>query len=94
METYEFIRLIIIDVVTVITFMLPFLVGIILALNGIKCLLRSEMMHTYYRNKESGKIREYEMQNFIALYKAYKALKGNSFIDLIYKEVITWEVIS
>jgi hypothetical protein len=94
METYEFIRLIIIDIVTVVTFMITFVVGILLALNGIKCLLRSEMMHTYYRNKESGKIREYEMQNFIALHKAYKALKGNSFIDIIHKEVITWEVIS
>ena len=28
------------------------------------------------------------------LYKAYKALKGNSFIDKIYKEVMTWEVIT
>lgn len=94
METYEFIRLIVIDVVTVITFMIPFMIGIILALNGIKCLLRSEMMHTYYDNKDSGKIREYELQNFISSYKAYKVLKGNTFIDIIYKEVITWEVIN
>lgn len=94
MESYEFIRLIIIDVVTVIAFMLPLVVGIVLALNGIKCLLRSEMMRTYYRNKDSEEIREYEMENFMALYKAYKALKGNSFIDLIHKEVITWKVVS
>lgn len=94
METYEFIRLIIIDIVTVIAFMLPLVVGIVLALNGIKCLLRSEMMRTYYRNKDSEEIREYEMENFMALYKAYKALKGNSFIDLIHKEVITWKVVS
>lgn len=94
MDTYELIRLVIIDAVTVVAFMLPLIVGIILALNGIKCLLRSEMMRTYYHNKESGKIRQYELENFMALYKAYKALKGNSFIDIIYKEVITWEVIS
>ena len=67
MESYEFIRLIIIDVVTVITFMLPLVIGIVLALNGIKCLLRSEMMRTYYRNKDSEEIREYEMENFMAL---------------------------
>lgn len=91
METYTFIKLIIFDSVTVITFILPF---IILILHGIKCLLRTEMMRTYYHNKESGKIRQYELENFIALYKAYKALRGNSFIDKIYKEVMAWEVIT
>lgn len=91
MATYEFIRLIIIDSVTVITIVLPF---IILTLHGIKCLLRTEMMRTYYHNKENGKIRQYELENFIALYKAYKALRGNSFIDKIYKEVMAWEVIA
>ncbi len=91
MATYEFIRLIIIDAVTVITIILPF---IILILHGIKCLLRTEMMRTYYHNKTSGKIRQYELENFIALYKAYKALRGNSFIDKINKEVMTWEVIT
>jgi hypothetical protein len=28
------------------------------------------------------------------LYEGYKALKGNSFIDKIYGEIKTWEVIS
>ena len=31
---------------------------------------------------------------FVMLYEAYKALKGNSFIDKIYKEVQDWEIIS
>lgn len=94
MDTYELIRLVIIDAVTVVAFMLPLIVGIILALNGIKCMLRTEMMRTYYNNKDSEKIRQYELENFIALYKAYKSLKGNSFIDKIYKEVMSWEVIT
>ena len=63
-------------------------------INGMKCLLRSEMLHIYYANKDCGKIRQYELENFVYLYKAYKALKGNSFIDKIYKEVMSWEVIS
>lgn len=62
--------------------------------NGMKCLLRSEMLHTYYHNKDREKIRQYELENFVFLYKAYKALKGNSFIDKIYNEVMTWEVIT
>lgn len=72
----------------------PVLVAVFLAIQGIKCLLRSEMLRTYYGNKETETIRQYELENFIKLYKAYKALKGNSFIDKIYKEVMTWEVIT
>ena len=51
------------------------------------------MLQIYYRNKEAETLRQYELENFIMLYDAYKALKGNSFIDKIYKEVLTWEVI-
>ena len=52
------------------------------------------MLRIYYRHKDTEKIRQYELENFVFLYKAYKALKGNSFIDKIYKEVMSWEVIS
>ncbi len=62
--------------------------------NGTKCQLRSEMLRIYYHNHQNGTIRQYENENFIALYEAYKALGGNSFIDKIYKEVQTWEVIT
>lgn len=62
--------------------------------NGTKCQLRSEMLRIYYRNRETEKIRQYEYENFVMLYEAYKALKGNSFIDKIYAEVKTWEIIS
>lgn len=62
--------------------------------NGTKCQLRSEILRIYYHNRESGKIRQYEYENFVYLYEAYKALKGNSFIDKIYKEVQCWEIIT
>ncbi len=62
--------------------------------SGTKCQLRSEMLRIYYRNCEIGKIRQYEYENFVYLYEAYKALKGNSFIDKIYKEVQTFEIIT
>ena len=61
---------------------------------GQRCQLRSEMLRIYYRHREEGQIRQYEYENFIKLYEAYKALKGNSFIDKIYEEVKTWEVIT
>ena len=60
---------------------------------GERCLLRSEMLRIYYQYLETKKIRQYEFENFIKLYQAYKALGGNSFIDEIYNEVTTWTVV-
>lgn len=71
----------------------PVIVSIRKIATGTKCQLRSEMLRIYYHNRESGKIRQFEYENFVMLYEAYKALKGNSFIDKIYKEVESWEVI-
>lgn len=62
--------------------------------NGTKCQLRSEMLRIYYHNHEEGVIRQYEYENFVLLYGAYKSLKGNSFIDKIYTEVKTWKIVS
>lgn len=62
--------------------------------DGIKCILRSEMLHIYYQYKDAGKIRQYELENFLMMYKAYKAMHGNSFIEKIYREVVSWEVIT
>lgn len=81
-------------IITEITALIPIVVAILYILNGLKCLLRSEMLRIYYHHKETEKIRQYELENFVFLYKAYKALKGNSFIDKIYNEVMSWEVIS
>ena len=62
--------------------------------DGTKCQLRSEMLRIYYHNREAREIRQYEYENFVFLYEAYKALKGNSFIDKIYSEVKEWEIIT
>ena len=71
----------------------PVIVAIRKISNGTKCQLRSEMLDIYYAHRESRTIRQYEFENFVFLYEAYKALKGNSFIDRIYEEVKTWEII-
>ena len=73
---------------------IPIVVQISKIGNGTKCQLRSEMLRIYYHNREKRTIRQYEYENFVYLYEAYKALKGNSFIDKIYKEVQEWEVIT
>lgn len=73
---------------------IPVIISITKIANGTKCQLRSEMLRIYYHNHNKGEIRQYEYENFVMLYEAYKALKGNSFIDKIYREVQTWEIIS
>ncbi len=72
----------------------PVIVFIVKIANGQKCQLRSEMLQIYYHNKDTRKIRQYEKENFMMLYEAYKALKGNSFIDTIYDEVRKWETVT
>lgn len=62
------------------------------AREGQKALLRADMLRTYYHHNEHDSIRQYEYENFILEYKAYKALGGNSFIDKIYDEVKTWDI--
>ncbi len=59
---------------------------------GVKCQLRSEMLRIYYRHKDTGSVRQYEYENFVLLYNAYRTLKGNSFIEKIYSEVKTWKI--
>lgn len=72
----------------------PVIISIQKIANGTRCQLRSEMLRIYYHNRENNTIRQFEYENFVLLYEAYKALKGNSFIDKIYEEVHSWEVIA
>lgn len=70
----------------------PVIISIVKISKGTRCQLRSEMLRIYYHHNETKQIRQYEYENFVMLYEAYKALKGNSFIDKIYAEVKTWEI--
>ena len=64
-----------------------------LSIEGQKCLLRSEMLRIYYKNSDSKVIHQFEMENFLKLYEAYKALGGNSFIDEVHEEISKWTII-
>ncbi len=59
---------------------------------GQKCQLRADMLRTYYKNRDDQKLRQYEAENFVMMYQAYKAMGGNSFIDEIYSHVTKWDV--
>ena len=78
-------------------FVKPFrewLFGIKAQREAMKCLLRADMLRTYYKCKYEGNIRQYDAENFELEYKAYKAYKGNSFIDGIHDVKQKWEVIT
>lgn len=88
----------IIALVSEVIALLGVLVGCVVSIgkvmNGTKCLLRSEMLRIYYRHQDTGEIRQYEYENFVYLYEAYKKLKGNSFVDKVYAEVKKFKVIT
>lgn len=82
------------EIGVIVGIVIPVIVTVKKVANGQKCQLRSDMLSIYYHNKDTKKIRQYEYENFVLMYEAYKALKGNSFIDKIYEEVQAWEVIT
>ena len=82
------------EIAILLSVIIPVIVCIHKIANGTKCQLRSEMLRIYYHNRDTEEIRQYEYENFVFLYEAYKALKGNSFIDKIYKELQTWKIVT
>ena len=83
-----------VELIALVSAITPILLSVRKVSNGQRCMLRSEMLSIYYHNREKMAIRQYEYENFVMLYEAYKALKGNSFIDKIYSEVKEWEVVT
>lgn len=83
-----------VEVVGLIAALVPVVVSVGKVSTGQKCLLRSDMLTIYYKNRERRNIRQYEYENFILLYEAYKALRGNSFIDRIKQEVDEWDIVT
>lgn len=63
------------------------------AREGMQCLLRSEIVRTYYRHLDEKKMREYEFENLSKCYKAYTKNGGNSFVNHIYEEMETWTIV-
>lgn len=60
---------------------------------GDKCLLRTAILNIYYKGLEKKQLHQYEAENLVKLYEAYKALGGNSFIDTVYSDMREWTVI-
>lgn len=70
------------------------IVMILVLAYAMRCLLRSEMLRIYYDCEPRAEIRQYQLQNFLRMYRAYKVLLGNSFVDEIKDKVVTWRVVT
>ena len=81
------------EIITLVGVVIPVVSSIRKIAAGQRCQLRSEMLRIYYKSQETGTIKEWQLSNFIELYDAYKARRGNKFIDRIYGEVLTYKVV-
>ena len=54
---------------------------------ALKCLLRSSITSKYYVYSELGEIPYYEKENINYLFKQYKAMEGNSYVEEIVMEM-------
>lgn len=81
-----------VEIATAIGMLIAGFVWVRKIIEGQRCQLRAAMLSIYYKCKDTKTIRQYEAEHFEKCYQAYKALKGNSFIDEIYRKAHEWEV--
>lgn len=90
---WDMFKMLVSEIVIVVGAAIPVIVWALRIIEGQRCQLRDTMLRIYYANKDDQKIRQYDAEHFDKCYHAYKALKGNSFIDEIYDKAHKWEVI-
>lgn len=56
-------------------------------------MMRYNMNKIYYKYRPYKKILSADKKAFIKIYKDYKDMDGNTWIDALYAEVITWEIV-
>ena len=56
-------------------------------------ILRYNMNSIYYKYRPYKKILDCDKKAFIKLYTDYHSAGGNTWIDSLYKELITWETV-
>lgn len=59
---------------------------------ALKYLIQSNLTNTYYAYEQLGKIPDYVYKNWLNLFKIYKALGGNDYMDAIYEKIQNWEL--
>ena len=75
------------DYWTQIVFFAAIIFFIINWIRATKCSLRNDILQIYDQCKDSKEISLYQLEAISLSYSLYKKLKGNSFVEAIYKEV-------
>lgn len=57
-----------------------------------KDVLREKIVCLYENNKDHRRLKYFERQALDQYYTDYKSMNGNSYIELLYARMITWEV--
>lgn len=52
------------------------------------CILRSTITLMYYKYTRRNSLPNYERENLVKIYGCYHAMHGNSYVDLIYEELL------
>ena len=55
--------------------------------------MRYDMNKIYYKYRPYKKILDCDKKAFIKFYTDYHEMGGNTWIDSLYKEVVTWEIV-
>ncbi len=56
-------------------------------------LMRYNMNALYYKYRPFHKILDIDKKAFMKFYKDYHAMGGNTWIDELYKEIVTWPIV-
>ena len=58
-----------------------------------KALLRNDIVEIYFHKREKAQLHQFEYENLFMLYDSYKKLGGNSFVDRIWEDIQSWEIV-
>jgi len=59
---------------------------------ALKILLQTSLTNTYFVYQELGSIPDYMLKNWTNLFKIYKRLGGNDYVDTLKKHIAEWEI--
>lgn len=59
---------------------------------ALKTLLQTNLTNTYFVYQELGSIPDYVLKNWTNLFKIYKKLGGNDYVDTLKKHIGDWEI--
>lgn len=59
---------------------------------ALKTLLQTNLTNTYFVYQELGSIPDYVLKNWTNLFKIYKKLGGNDYVDTLKKHIGEWQI--